>query len=62
MTKMISARPGSALRLEVAFCVIPKLVVNCISLLEGMEKSQRIQETDRERERERAKRLKDSVD
>lgn len=31
MTKMISARPASALRLEVAFCVIPKLVVNYFS-------------------------------
>lgn len=31
MTKMISARPASALRLEVAFCVILKLVVNYFS-------------------------------
>ena len=31
MTKMISARPASALRLEVAICVIPKLVVNHFS-------------------------------
>lgn len=53
MTKMISARPASALRLEVAFCVIPKLVVNYFSARGYGEKPE---------ESEGANRVKDSVD
>lgn len=53
MTKMISARPASALRLEVAFCVILKLVVNYFSARGYGEKPE---------ESGGADRLKDSVD